>query len=33
MPVKGGPVREERLVWSRTRNSPAAAAFLDSIPG
>ncbi|MGW7087000.1 LysR substrate-binding domain-containing protein [Streptomyces sp. NPDC054871] len=33
VPVKGGPVREERLVWSRTRNSPAAAAFLESIPG
>ncbi|MGW5731761.1 MULTISPECIES: LysR family transcriptional regulator [Streptomyces] len=32
VPVKGGPVREERLVWRRTRNSPAAAAFLESVP-
>ncbi|MCQ4209781.1 LysR family transcriptional regulator [Streptomyces longispororuber] len=30
--VAGGPVREERLVWSETRRSPAAAAFLDSVP-
>ncbi|NEB79233.1 LysR family transcriptional regulator [Streptomyces sp. SID14478] len=31
VPVHGGPVREERLVWSRTRRSPAAAAFLETV--
>lgn len=32
VPVEDGPVREERLVWSRTRRSPAAAAFLETVP-
>ncbi|MEU6387732.1 LysR family transcriptional regulator [Streptomyces sp. NPDC046939] len=32
IPVRDGPVREERLIWSHTRRSPAAAAFLDSVP-
>ncbi|MEV5607657.1 LysR family transcriptional regulator [Streptomyces sp. NPDC052225] len=31
VPVRDGPVREERLVWSVTRCSPAAAAFLASV--
>lgn len=31
VPVRDGPVREQRLVWSRERRSPAAAAFLASI--
>ncbi|MCX3062835.1 LysR family transcriptional regulator [Streptomyces beihaiensis] len=29
--LRGGPVREERLVWSRERHSPAAAAFLETV--
>ncbi|MFI7008707.1 LysR family transcriptional regulator [Streptomyces sp. NPDC050145] len=31
VPVRGGPVREERLVWNEARRSPAAAAFLDMV--
>ncbi|MEV3858930.1 LysR family transcriptional regulator [Streptomyces sp. NPDC050095] len=32
VPLRDGPTREERLVFSRTRRSPAAAAFLESVP-
>ncbi|WP_338693294.1 LysR family transcriptional regulator [Streptomyces sp. Q6] len=31
VPVRDGPVREERMVWSAARCSPAAAAFLASV--
>ncbi|MET9497979.1 LysR family transcriptional regulator [Streptomyces sp. NPDC006552] len=32
VPVEDGPVREERMVWNRSRCSPAAAAFLATVP-
>ncbi|MBO1332916.1 LysR family transcriptional regulator [Streptomyces sp. VRA16 Mangrove soil] len=31
VPLRDGPVREERLVWSTARHSPAAAAFLAAV--
>ncbi|MFC5720711.1 LysR family transcriptional regulator [Streptomyces gamaensis] len=31
LPVRDAPLRVERLVWSRSRPSPAAAAFLTSL--
>ncbi|MFG3259220.1 LysR family transcriptional regulator [Streptomyces sp. NPDC048172] len=31
LPVRDAPVREERLIWSPTRPSPAAAAFLREL--
>ncbi|MFE0098831.1 LysR family transcriptional regulator [Streptomyces sp. NPDC059009] len=32
VPLLDGPTREERLVWNEARRSPAAAAFLETVP-
>ncbi|MGW5274961.1 hypothetical protein ACWEQP_20780 [Streptomyces sp. NPDC004044] len=31
VPVRDAPARTERLVWSRFRRTPAAAAFLTGL--